>query len=438
MIKRLISAFASIVLMLAASPQSEAAKKVWDYPVSQLNPRLIGGPSTLHVAKVELAPDETIVQIRIWGDGGHRVKFAPTTSLRADGQTYALRSIEGIEPGSWIVIPSSCVTDVRLHFDPLPEGTDTFDFIESKSKKAFNLTGIRERDTSLESSNWRDELTGDWVIGFYPDFAVYDTRVWDYAAKDFDRGTFVLTDGDSSLTVKAGKEKSGRRTLKIGDREVNAGRILGYANDTYPAEGRVTSFKDNGYRTGDSVTICGYLKDVSKEFLAVSGEMSVAFDDLFTAEKRIFSSPIDSTGRFCLKFPVHNTQTVRFDRYRIKQTIPVEPGEKYFFFYDCNNNQRLWMGDRSRLLNELAAHEVIDWPETRDKRTGKEIAEALASFNDAMSARIDSVADAYPTLSPMWADWLKEYALEQCAFYAGQSRFNTSSKRIPEAVNLFI
>lgn len=437
MIKKLII-LGLFILMFSMPLSARAAHKVWDYPVAQLNPRLIGGSSTLHVSKVEFTPEETVVHLRVWGDVGHRIKFAPGTSLRAAGNSYSMRSIDDCKPGEWITIPVTGVMDIRFHFEPLPSDTGTFDFIESKSKRAFNLTGIRERDTSLESTNWRDEATGDWVIGFYPDFAVYDTRVWGYAAKDFERGKFVLTDGDKTLNVEAGKEKSGRRTLKIGDREVKATRILGYSNDTYPAEGGVTAFKDNGYRSVDSVTICGYLKDLSKDFLAVSNEISVNYQDLFTDEKRIYSTPIDSTGRFRLKFPVPNTQTLIFDRNRIKQTIPVEPGEEYFFFYDCNNNQRLWMGERSRLLNELTAHEVIDWPEIDDKTTGKDVAEALTSFNNTMSARIDSVADAYPTLSPMWGKWLKEYALEQCALYAGQSRFKTSSRRIPEAVSRFI
>ncbi|MBO4773041.1 MAG: hypothetical protein J5595_10935, partial [Bacteroidales bacterium] len=32
-------------------------------------------------------------------------------------------------------------------------------------------------------SNWRNEQTGDWVIGFYDDFAIYDCKFWNYKEK---------------------------------------------------------------------------------------------------------------------------------------------------------------------------------------------------------------------------------------------------------------
>ena len=69
----------------------------------------------------------------------------------------------------------------------------------------------------LFSSLWRNDATGDWEIGFYDDFAIYDCRYWQYKQKNQkgDKYSFILTDGKSDLTVNIDKPQHGKRTMSI-------------------------------------------------------------------------------------------------------------------------------------------------------------------------------------------------------------------------------
>ena len=57
----------------------------------------------------------------------------------------------------------------------------------------------------LTPSNWRNEQTGDWEIGFYDDFAIYDCKFWNYKQKTQSGDTYnIVLDSDGkeiSVTV---------------------------------------------------------------------------------------------------------------------------------------------------------------------------------------------------------------------------------------------
>ena len=73
------------------------------------------------------------------------------------------------------------------------------------------------RIKQLFSSLWRNDATGDWEIGFYDDFAIYDCRYWQYKQKNQkgDKYSFILTDGKSDLAVNIDKSQHGKRTMSI-------------------------------------------------------------------------------------------------------------------------------------------------------------------------------------------------------------------------------
>lgn len=48
----------------------------------------------------------------------------------------------------------------------------------------------------------RDESTGEWLIGLFDEFAVYDCEYWNYAKADTVRGDFVLVNGCERLNLK--------------------------------------------------------------------------------------------------------------------------------------------------------------------------------------------------------------------------------------------
>ena len=69
---------------------------------------------------------------------------------------------------------------------------------------------MEERWKQLLPSYWCDDQTGDWVIAFTDDCAIYDCKFWDYKQRDVNPKTgeaeMVLTNGNDELKVTVGKE----------------------------------------------------------------------------------------------------------------------------------------------------------------------------------------------------------------------------------------
>lgn len=431
--KRSVVIFISLLLVsVTFTVSAKSNTRVWENPEALLNPEISYTRKQMKISRVEFKPGETTVYITVGVTPGEELVFNRNIYLLADSVKYPIVSADGLTLGKKDVVPFDGRKEYAFHFEALPPATESFDFIESK-KKGYNFTRVRDRGASLLSSNWRDEATGDWVIGLMPDFAVYDSRVWKYADKDFARGHFLLSDGSATLKVEAGKEKNGVRSFRIGDRKINASRIDGMFLSAYPAEGAVREFVDNGYRSGDSVTISGCIVNCPTEFK----EFSVKFSNLINDET-VYSAPLDSLGCFSLTFPVDNTQDVVLFPKRMNIDVPVEPGEKYFILCDLGNCQRLWMGQRSRLLNELMMFKYDNWINIDNASSATERVELFADFNTRCDSQLDSIVAANPTLSPLWADWHRQRVLQQTAFYAGQSRFRNSVREISPEVKEYI
>ena len=48
----------------------------------------------------------------------------------------------------------------------------------------------------------RDEATGEWIVGLFDEYAVYDCEYWNYAKVDTVKGNFVLVNGCERLDLK--------------------------------------------------------------------------------------------------------------------------------------------------------------------------------------------------------------------------------------------
>lgn len=292
----------------------------------------------------------------------------------------------------------------------------------------------------LESSSWRDAQSGEWVIGLYPQFAIYDSKAWDYAEKDFAKGKFTLTDGDRAIKVTVGKEKDGLRRIRIGkDLDFKAARITGQYNVDYPADPALTDFTDNGYRVGDSATINGWLKDMPEWAVNQGDKLYIKYKNIITASEESFEGSLDSLGRFSITMPVPNTQRVTIDWMRTRAEAIVEPGETYYLLADFSNDGRLWMGRKSRIDNEIAAHPIRRSPESaQTPQQAYKYGDYLRAHLRQTEAMIDSIAAASPNLSPLWAKWQKTAAILDCGYLAACTSTIPKVYIIPENVESFM
>lgn len=101
----------------------------------------------LFVEAVELTPDSTTVTFRTYCYLWNNINIQPGAHLEHGGNSYAIRSAEGIQLGKKINIPALGDSIFSISFEPLPLDTKTFDFIDGDKGNHFKLIGIHTDKT---------------------------------------------------------------------------------------------------------------------------------------------------------------------------------------------------------------------------------------------------------------------------------------------------
>lgn len=297
----------------------------------------------------------------------------------------------------------------------------------------------------LAGTMWRNEQTGDWDIGFTEKYAIYDCRFWEYGnlKRMNDKFEVTLVNPEKTLKVSVGKQKDGRRQITIGNGKKQVYSLI--TSETlpdYPTKDWST-FKDNGYREGDTVTFVGWLKDLPKEVLDKKRLFEIDLYSIYTKEGVEFKSDIDDEGRFIVKVPVENSQEIYADWRRSHLHTVLEPGETYFYLFDYKNKKRLFMGHNARLQNELLAHNFIRAYEQSDEHSMTD--EQIKAYNDQWMnmyqrnvTMLDSLLNENPTLSRKYADYQRMSNVSTMAQELLQSRLFAISKKLPQTTLDFI
>ena len=127
------------------------------------------------------------------------------------------------------------------------------------------IGSAQENVSGLNDTYWRNELTGDWMVGVTKNHIIFDNKVWDVVSVSSKKDNYTLTLNDG-LMVRVGKLKNGLRKMTIGDgKPIECSPITTAAMPDYPTKDLRRGFADNGYSDGDSVTIVGWLKDMPQE-----------------------------------------------------------------------------------------------------------------------------------------------------------------------------
>jgi len=427
---------------------------VWEQPTIEYGNRNGDGyfNLALDVTKVELKDRETVVYITARERPGSErddywFQFAGDTYLKAGDRRYLLVSADGVELNKHMQTGKDGRRDMAFHFPPLPKGIRTFDFIEGDGEGAFQIKGIKpveERWTQLLPSYWRDDQTGDWVIAFLNDCAVYDCKFWNYKQRDVNPKTgeakMVLCNGNDELKVTVGKNKKGMRTVQIGDQKHVYSMITSRSLPDYPTKDTRADFVNSGYKT-DTVTLVGWLKDMPDYYKSLN-TFDIGYENLITDEEESVHADLDSLGRFTAKIPVLNSTGVYMDWRRCFISTILEPGKTYFMLYDFSEGRRYFMGDDCRLQNEIFKYpfewktiDLYDGAENAGKG-GEELFEpyiaSVDSLIKAQYANTDALCEQHPTLSTRYNLYRKGNTLMQQARAFGQARFRAKGMQLSD------
>ncbi|WP_286332293.1 thioredoxin family protein [Duncaniella freteri] len=434
---QLVAAAILIILSLSASAK---APVVWDTPISAYTPNR----NILYIDTVELSPDNTLLRMRIKFPKGESIRIARNTYLETDGQQYPITGAAVIDIDKWFRMPESGEINVQLSFAPLPCSTENFNFIEPGGWKIFGIRDKDSRPSGIVNTYWRDDASGDWIIGIGENVAVYDNRFWEIKQLKEKKGSYAITlsDGSENIDIKMGRDKNGMRKVNVnGGKTARWSVIAGDALPDYPmADGR-KGFKDNGYTAGDSVTIIGWFKDMPEDAWKNGRQVEIAYNDIMSDEEQSFHANMDSLGRFKIRFPILNSSQIFLDWVRIPVTIPVEPDETYLFLYDFSTGHKLFMGNDVRLQNELTAHPV-EWAEQIEtERKGIDAFELLGKFDNMRKhhhKKFSQQLEHHPTLSERYREYAKKSYDIMLATDMMQKRFIMPEWKFPKEYYVYV
>ena len=266
-------------------------------------------------------------------------------------------------------------------------------------------------ERALADTYWRNETTGDWLIGITKDQVIYGNQVWDIADQVEKKDTYLLT-LDNGTTIKVDKPKKGLRSMTIGNQKpVLCSPITTATLPDYPTKDSRTGFVDNGYKESDSVTIVGWLKDMPQE----GRELTIRYNDIIIDDRVDVDVPLDAQGRFSITMPLLNSMEVKLTWGEDDDCETVmEPGNTYYFLHDGKTGQTLWMGDDVRVQNELQAvrmneaHTYVNQSKFGSLNAMKfwALADSVRKVNEA---GLEKAVKEHPNLSQRFIDFKKGY-----------------------------
>ena len=299
----------------------------------------------------------------------------------------------------------------------------------------------------MNDTYWRNDKTGDWLIGFVENKVVYDCKVWDVMSQTEENGAYNIQAecAGSKLVVNVGVEEDGKRTITINGKDAECSIISSQYLPDYP-EKDTTAFADNNYRTGDSVTIVGWIKPMPApvQWLQekingedkTANEVSVCVTNIFTNQEESFTAPLDSLGRFTLRMPIVNTTALWFEYDGGLPTIVAEPNETYFLMVDPTENKRLFMGKNARLQNEIMAHRIevsICGTDSLGRMGGSmNILANIESKTKADMKQLDEMCKEHPTLSEKYKIFYQNAILSVNANMLMQGMYLVPNYELPE------
>ena len=402
------------ILLAFVAMLGQAQTKVWN--------KIVTGYASvpfMSITKVSIYDDRPEVFFRLEVPeqaAGDSLPIAAKPTLRVGGKEYAVKGATVISLSEPYKIPADGKVDFSLIFEPIPANTWMIDVAEPDTWFFANVHDAENLPTGIADTYWRNEATGDWLIGFTPKLVIFGNRVHDIVSQTEKKDAYALT-LDNGINVKVSKMKKGLRTIAIGnEKPISCSPITGTALPDYPTKDTRKGFVDNGYRAGDSVTIIGWLKDMPQEVWQRKGrEFQVGLENIFSTENEQGSAYalMDSLGHFTLKMPLVNTSQAFLDWGRSSKSTVLEPGKTYFFLNDFKTGQVLWMGDDVRVQNELLAH-PHSWTTAEIDRSRRDLDPMtyLAQADSVRKAQMGELGQwvaNHPNLSQRYQDYVAGY-----------------------------
>ncbi|MBO4663011.1 MAG: hypothetical protein J5663_01200 [Bacteroidaceae bacterium] len=387
------------------------------------------------IESVSFFPDRTEILIHMQLYRGYEFCIAPQVHLAYDGYQFPVIKATGINLGEKTKMTTSSM-DIKLTFEAMPLGVSAFDLVEPGGCFIRNIRSSSLLPEGLADTYWRNDATGEWLLGITPHKMIYNNQVVDIITHTEKNGNhvFCLKDG---TTVSVGKMKAGQRAIRIGKASpVQCSPIITHTLPDYPVPDDRIGFATNDYGATDTITIQGWLKDMPEYAWNKGRNIRTFINNPFMNRHESILTPLSADGRFTLRIPVVNTTEIYFDYDRSDISTIVEPGHTYFFVYDFLTGHRLWMGSDSRLQNELLSMQTCYATMGYIISQGVELLPLLAQSDSVAhihEAHLTAIHTAHPNISRRYLDYQTDSYRMTLARDLVQACFYSRDSVIPQS-----
>lgn len=300
---------------------------------------------------------------------------------------------------------------------------------------AEDKTDKKQIPEGITDTYWRNEATGDWLIGFADGYVVYDCKVQSVTSQTENKGAYTIKTEDGTA-ISVGKMKKGVRSIKIGNgMATKCSLITTEALPDYPVKDTRKGFKDSGYSLTDSVTICGWLKDMPEQLRKRTGEMRVGSANIISDDEgsKVY---FDSLGRFRATIPLMNCS---FAGVTGIPTV-LEPGNTYFLMMDFKTDQAFFMGSDVRMQNELLAWRwsknlfgsINPTTENKENIDAMEYWARTDSLRKELMANLQKLQAEHPNLSQRFLDYVEGDIRIRQARSMSQGWYYVRNRKLPK------
>ena len=240
----------------------------------------------------------------------------------------------------------------------------------------------------------RDETTGQWLIGLFDDYAIYDCEYWEYA--EAGKGRYVLTKDGLRKEIRLKKN-----TVTIDDVKHKISMLTSKYLPDYPSK------DETGWPSGitaeeDSVTlrVCVNTHREKAEFVTFINRM---FNDKQVKEL----TSVDAHGRFEVRMPVNGPAVMGIfndSHHPLEHTfwrlLAVEGGDTLLLYIDDKNDRTYMMGGKyARFNNELIGADFHPDFVRTDELTIDSTIVQQRHYMAVCQERMDSLYAARPNIS---------------------------------------
>ncbi len=167
----------------------------------------------------------------------------------------------------------------------------------------------QSKPPSWAQGQWLHPETNEWIIGFAPQFAVYENEFWSYQSVSKAKGVYAITLSKKNVLKKLLVQKTGNATIKIGADAKHLITLSSRYNEN-PQYGRYETlgFKEPLIKK-DSFHVKGWLIGYDAD-TAGYRFVKIILNHLMKSEQASWIAEVDSLGRFDITIPLLNPQDV--------------------------------------------------------------------------------------------------------------------------------